>query len=119
MGVPLVLMVRIGRFIAEGAGANEEFEMETVTGNWEVAWMDPTAATTLELAVQLVFIEGLVGGNPSWPAVSEAFKYRIPDPPEGSASGVAVTPEGRPVIVILMVAPELLPVVETLTGTFC
>jgi len=85
--------------MADAAGAKEGLDIETVTDIGDVACCVPATPTTFAAAVQLVCMEGPVGGKPSWPADREAFSSSVPDDPVLSESGDTVMPEGNPLSV--------------------
>jgi len=89
----------MGKLMADAAGAKEGFDIETVTDIGDVACCDPATPTTFAAAVQLVCMEGAVGGKPSCPAAAEALNISVPDDPVLSDSGDTVMPEGNPLSV--------------------
>jgi hypothetical protein len=105
IGTPFVLILTMGKLMADAAGANEELDIETVTDIGDVACWEPATPTTLAEAVQLVCIEGAVGGKPSCPADTEAFSISVADVPLVNVTGATVIPEGKPVSVTA-IGPE-------------
>jgi hypothetical protein len=102
IATPLVSIVTMGRLIAEGAGAKEALEMETVSQRVDVALAAPATATTVVWAVQLVCCDGPEAGKPSCPAETDALRFRLPVPPAVNVKGDTVMPEGKPVSVTLI-----------------
>jgi hypothetical protein len=71
---------------------------------------------TVTVEVKVVTREGPDGEKPSCPADRVALSVRVPEAPGCSDRAVAVTPDGKPVRVMLMgVEPE--PTVPIVTGT--